>query len=562
MKQVTKEGRDKTYQFVTSQAIPAGDTNTKVIMIGNLLHEDSIIRRFMNEINLKTRDGIYRSYPFLKDGKPLWPEKFTSKASIEALKRKVGNDKIFRREYMLEIVPEDDQVIDLNWIQYYDGLPLLVGNGYRFTAIGVDLAISDRDSADYTAFVSALIFGYGDDMRIYILPNPLNKKMNFSTTEEQMKSLVEALGSKEDVKIYIENVGYQQAFVEVPAEIKLNEEKPVEPNAPAEAVCDNDSLIYSTTHPGTIWRKNNTAVFSWDVGPDVVASRIGFDQNPSGEPSVLNSPAIVEKKYDNVADGVWYFHLSLQNNDGWTKTEHFKIKVDQTAPKITLSEVPRTDLTNPKPVINLKVTDAMSCVKEFTLSIDGQPIDYNKRLDGALELGTVDPGQHELSVVAYDRAGNQNEAFLDIKVSALDTPVVKEYPNEVSNAGEISVKGETIQNANLTAKITTKGNNFVAREDFQSGSGTFTWKPSTKLPRGIVYVSFKVSDSRGASSNFSEPIAIKIGHGVHVNISDLVAKIPPGVAMAGLVIVGIFLVVIITRALTIRRFKREHSDWD
>jgi Flp pilus assembly protein TadB len=75
-------------------------------------------------------------------------------------------------------------------------------------------------------------------------------------------------------------------------------------------------------------------------------------------------------------------------------------------------------------------------------------------------------------------------------------------------------------------------------------------------------VSFKVSDSRGASSNFSEPIAIKIGHGVHVNISDLVAKIPPGVAMAGLVIVGIFLVVIITRALTIRRFKREHSDWD
>ena len=211
----TKEGRDKTYQFVTSQAIPAGDTNTKVIMIGNLLHEDSIIRRFMNEINLKTRDGIYRSYPFLKDGKPLWPEKFISRASIEALKRKVGNDKIFRREYMLEIVPEDDQVIDLNWIQYYDELPLLVGNGYRFTAIGVDLAISDRDSADYTAFVSALIFGYGDDMRIYILPNPVNKKMNFSTTEEQMKSLVEALGSKEDVKIYIENVGYQQAFVEV-----------------------------------------------------------------------------------------------------------------------------------------------------------------------------------------------------------------------------------------------------------------------------------------------------------------------------------------------------------
>lgn len=211
----TKEGRDKTYQFVTSQAIPAGDTNTKVIMIGNLLHEDSIIRRFTNEINLKTRDGIYKAYPLLKEGKPLWSEKFTSPALVESLKRKVGNDKVFRREYMLEIVPEDDQVIDLNWIHYYDELPNMVGTGYRFTAVGVDLAISDKESADFTAFVSALIFGSGEDMRIYILPNPVNRKMNFSTTEEEMKNLVESMGGKDAVKIFIEDVGYQKAFVEV-----------------------------------------------------------------------------------------------------------------------------------------------------------------------------------------------------------------------------------------------------------------------------------------------------------------------------------------------------------
>lgn len=211
----TKEGRDKTYQFVTSQAIPAGDTNTKVIMIGNLLHEDSIIRRFINEINLKTRDGIYKAYPFLKDGNPLWPEKFKNKALIEIQKKKIGNEKVFRREFMLEIVPEDDQVIYLSWIHYYDNLPVLTGSGYRFTAIGVDLAISDKDSADYTAFVSALIFGYGEDMKIYILPNPVNKRINFSTTEVELKNLVESLGGKDNVKIYIENVGYQQAFVEV-----------------------------------------------------------------------------------------------------------------------------------------------------------------------------------------------------------------------------------------------------------------------------------------------------------------------------------------------------------
>lgn len=212
----TKEGRDKTYQFVTSQAIPAGDIDTKVIMIGNLLHEDSVIKRFINEINVKSRDGIFRFYPMLdKDGKPLWWQKFKNKSLIEMQKKKIGNEKVFRREYMLEIVPEDDQIIDLNWIHYYDRLPSLVGSDYRFTAIGADLAIVLKDSADFTAFVVALIFGYGEDMRIYILPNPINKRMNFSTSEDEMKNLVESLGGKDNVKIYIENVGYQQAFVEV-----------------------------------------------------------------------------------------------------------------------------------------------------------------------------------------------------------------------------------------------------------------------------------------------------------------------------------------------------------
>lgn len=210
----TKEGRDKTYQFVTSQAIPAGDLNTKVIKIGNLLHEDSIIKRFINEINLKTRDGIYRTYPFLKDGKPLWPEKFTSQSLIDTQIKKIGNEKVFRREFMLEIVPEDDQVIDLNWIHYYGELPNMIGTGYRFTATGVDLAIVIKDTADFTAFVSALIFGYREELRIYILPNPVNKRMNFPSARSELINLVESLGGMDNVKIYVENTGYQGAFAE------------------------------------------------------------------------------------------------------------------------------------------------------------------------------------------------------------------------------------------------------------------------------------------------------------------------------------------------------------
>lgn len=351
-----------------------------------------------------------------------------------------------------------------------------------------------------------------------------------------------------------------------PEVIDLDEETPIEVSEPIiepDISCEADSVIYSPTHPGQIWRKENTAVFSWDITDDIVASRIAFDKSPSTEPSNLSKPAIVEKKYENLADGTWYFHLSLQDNDGWSKTEHFKIQIDQTAPELILSEVKRADLTDPKPVVDLEIKDNISCIKEFNINIDGEPVDYNKLPNGNYELETIDPGEHELSVIVYDRAGNQNEAYLDIVIEPLSKPVIKEYEAKVSNSDQISVKGETIKNANLSAKITSKNRSYVATDDFQSGSGKFTWKPSKKLRSGTYFISFRVTDSRGASSDYTDPIEIKIGVGLDINIGAMIDRIPPEVAMAGLSLVGILLIVFITRALTIRRVRRriKEDDW-
>lgn len=347
--------------------------------------------------------------------------------------------------------------------------------------------------------------------------------------------------------------------------IDLDKETPIDESVPIidnEIACESDSLIYSTTHPGQIWRKENTAVFSWDAAEDVVASRIAFDKNPNTEPNVLSKPAIVEKKYENIADGTWYFHLSLQDNSGWSKTEHFKIQIDQTAPELTLREIERSDLTNPKPVVHLEIKDNISCVKGFTINIDGKEVDWNKLPDGNYELETIEPGKHELSVIVHDRAGNQNEAYIDIEVAAIDAPVVKEYQESTPTSRDLVVRGETIKNANLTAKITNKRNNFIAREDFQSGSGKFVWTPSTKLRSGNYLISFRVADSRGASSNWTEPIEVRVGGGININIGNLIKKIPPEVAMFGLIVVGIFLVVFITRAITVRAINRRHRDWE
>jgi hypothetical protein len=69
---------------------------------------------------------------------------------------------------LLQVVPEEGQDVHLEDIHYYDTLPFDDGNHLAF---GVDLAISTKESADYTAAVTGEIaFGNGA-LSIYIQPN-------------------------------------------------------------------------------------------------------------------------------------------------------------------------------------------------------------------------------------------------------------------------------------------------------------------------------------------------------------------------------------------------------
>src|SRR6266404_4684981 len=61
----TREGRNKTFDWLTGEIIPAGDTNTKRIIIGNLLHEDSLLMRLKELIENNEIDGTFRRWPLV-----------------------------------------------------------------------------------------------------------------------------------------------------------------------------------------------------------------------------------------------------------------------------------------------------------------------------------------------------------------------------------------------------------------------------------------------------------------------------------------------------------------
>jgi predicted phage terminase large subunit-like protein len=109
--------------------------------------------------------------------------------------------------------------------------------------IGVDLAISEKETADYTSMVSGRIIGEGSKTEIYILPNIINKKMTFPETIKTCKSLyMSFMGDSRNATFIIEDVAYQKAL---PQQLKTEGVLDVKSSRP---MTDKRSRLALTTH--------------------------------------------------------------------------------------------------------------------------------------------------------------------------------------------------------------------------------------------------------------------------------------------------------------------------
>lgn len=211
----TKDSRDKTYDWLKNEVLPAGDKDTRVIIVGNLLHEDSLLMRLKYEVaNKDLSNSIFKEYPIIKDGVTIWPGKFPTLKDIEDERKRIGNDYSWHKEYLLNIVSREGQVILPKWIKKYENIPKDT-SCYRGIIVGVDLAISTKNTADYNAFVTGLLCEIKGESFVYILPNSINKRMTFQEILDNIEILNNSLESLYDyVLICIENNGFQDAVVQ------------------------------------------------------------------------------------------------------------------------------------------------------------------------------------------------------------------------------------------------------------------------------------------------------------------------------------------------------------
>ena len=177
---------------------------SRIFMIGNNLGDRCILERLSK--NAESFGFKFYRIPAIKDGKPTWPAKF----SIEELNaerkayQEAGKLDVWMRERMCQSVSEQTQVFKKSWFRYYKNLP--EGQFSYYTA--VDLAVSQKESADYTVVVTIAV--NQDNVRFI-------ERLDFGrwSLDETINTIFDHVRQYAPVEVAIESVAFQTVMQQI-----------------------------------------------------------------------------------------------------------------------------------------------------------------------------------------------------------------------------------------------------------------------------------------------------------------------------------------------------------
>jgi len=195
--------------------------------------------------------------------------------------------------------------------------------------------------------------------------------------------------------------------------------------------------ITSTTHPDQEkWYNNNNPSFKWTLPSNITGVRIYGDQNPNTELPKTSQGLSSSHTYKNTANGTWYFHVRLRNSSGWNDTTHFKFNIDTVSPEPFSIEFPDgKETSNTKPRLAFNAIDTISGIDHYEISINNILVNASLETgkNNVYVLSNQTPGEKEVSVKAFDKAGNFYEAKGQFTVIAEPCPQLPQEKTDTIN---------------------------------------------------------------------------------------------------------------------------------
>lgn len=189
-------------------------------------------------------------------------------------------------------------------------------------------------------------------------------------------------------------------------------------------------IVVSETHPDqSVWYPNPHIVFRWESDVEVESYSYILNEEPVDLPDDIAEGKRTSVTYQNVADGIHYFHIKALRDGGWGGSTHFAVNTDTTPPaEFPLEVIPSSKTTSKQPLVQFNTTDRLSGTDHYELKLiplklqkienpknpQGQPLFIEAEspyILPPLELGTYD-----IMVRAYDKAGNYREVIQHLQI--------------------------------------------------------------------------------------------------------------------------------------------------
>jgi len=301
---------------------------------------------------------------------------------------------------------------------------------------------------------------------------------------------------------------------ETPEEIIVSDKLPPSP------------IIASVEMPDSeAWYSLNKTTFNWDLPQNVIAVQVLFNNLPNSTPNITYSPPIEQKTITDLNDGVRYIHVRFKNSAGWGKTSHRKFKIDTSGPIIldVVSSITKEDL------VSLKITsqDKVSEVIKYKISIDGI-FDKEIVVDNGIANVLLSPqksGNHEVNVIAYDRAGNLSEKNILVSFPIIKSPEVTKYPESITKRDKLEILGISYPNTDVRIWLQPEGENPKNYVVKTLVDGTFSFVSDPAEETGLLSFWVEAIRTKEVISPSSEKYFVVVNKTAFVKTSLLTIEI-------------------------------------
>jgi len=188
---------------------------------------------------------------------------------------------------------------------------------------------------------------------------------------------------------------------------------PVEPAGPR---------VFSETHPfQSLWYNNNSPQISWDQDPGVTNFSYVLDDKPFTVPGNFMDSTSTITSYQNLHDGIYYFHIKAKKQGIWGPATHFMIRIDTSPPASFRPEVSfmTTASSTRHGIVTFFTTDFLSGLDHYEIGIT----EDDQSADGISVFEQVTSPYHfpinsshgkRVTVRAFDRAGNTIDETINV----------------------------------------------------------------------------------------------------------------------------------------------------